>query len=77
MSAIGHENDHPLLDDVADVRASTPTDAAKRIVPDVGEQRALVARLGVPAVELPLLPGGVDLGGLYELAERLCEEQLA
>lgn len=41
------------------------------------EQRALVARLGVPAVELPLLPGGVDLGGLYELAERLCEEQLA
>lgn len=38
VSAIGHENDHPLLDDVADLRASTPTDAAKRVVPDVGEE---------------------------------------
>lgn len=45
VSAIGHENDHPLLDDVADVRASTPTDAAKRVVPDVAEQRALIAQL--------------------------------
>ncbi len=45
VSAIGHENDHPLLDDVADLRASTPTDAAKRIVPDVAEQRALVSQL--------------------------------
>ncbi|GAA1993001.1 exodeoxyribonuclease VII large subunit [Microbacterium pumilum] len=45
VSAIGHENDHPLLDDVADVRASTPTDAAKRLVPDVAEQRAAVAQL--------------------------------
>lgn len=46
VSAIGHENDHPLLDDVADLRGSTPTDAAKRVVPDVSEQRALVAQLG-------------------------------
>jgi exodeoxyribonuclease VII large subunit len=45
VSAIGHENDHPLLDDVADLRASTPTDAAKRVVPDVGEQRAVVQQL--------------------------------
>lgn len=45
VSAIGHENDRPLLDDVADVRASTPTDAAKRVVPDVGEQRAIVDEL--------------------------------
>ncbi|WP_460775061.1 exodeoxyribonuclease VII large subunit [Microbacterium sp. GXF7504] len=45
VSAIGHENDHPLLDDVADLRASTPTDAAKRVVPDVAEQRALIAQL--------------------------------
>lgn len=45
VSAIGHENDRPLLDDVADVRASTPTDAAKRVVPDVSEQRALVGQL--------------------------------
>ncbi|GIF50499.1 exodeoxyribonuclease VII large subunit [Asanoa ferruginea] len=38
VSAIGHETDAPLLDYVADVRASTPTDAAKRIVPDLGEE---------------------------------------
>lgn len=35
VAAIGHEEDHPLIDDVADFRASTPTDAARRIVPDV------------------------------------------
>jgi len=40
VSAIGHDVDTPLLDFVADLRASTPTDAAKRIVPDVREQRA-------------------------------------
>ena len=38
VSAIGHEPDTPLLDLVADVRASTPTDAAKRVVPDVAEE---------------------------------------
>lgn len=38
VSAIGHENDRPLLDEVADLRASTPTDAAKRVVPDVAEE---------------------------------------
>ena len=42
VSAIGHDVDTPLLDFVADVRASTPTDAAKLVVPDlVGEQRQL------------------------------------
>jgi exodeoxyribonuclease VII large subunit len=44
VSAIGHENDSPLLDLVADVRASTPTDAAKRIVPDLTEELAGLAR---------------------------------
>jgi len=39
VSAIGHENDNPVLDDVADLRASTPTDAAKRVVPDVVDER--------------------------------------
>lgn len=39
VSAIGHEQDNPLLDLVADLRASTPTDAAKRVVPDVTEER--------------------------------------
>lgn len=50
VSAIGHEADRPLLDDVADLRASTPTDAAKRVVPDVGEElqgvRQARARMG-------------------------------
>jgi exodeoxyribonuclease VII large subunit len=45
VSAIGHEQDTPLLDYVADLRASTPTDAARRVVPDVGEQLAVVAQL--------------------------------
>jgi exodeoxyribonuclease VII large subunit len=45
VSAIGHEVDTPLLDLVADVRASTPTDAAKRVVPDVGEELARLAEL--------------------------------
>lgn len=43
VSAIGHEPDSPLLDLVADVRASTPTDAAKLVVPDVAEELRLVA----------------------------------
>lgn len=42
ISAIGHENDRPIIDDVADLRASTPTDAAKRVVPDVVEERRLI-----------------------------------
>jgi exodeoxyribonuclease VII large subunit len=45
VSAIGHEADTPLLDLVADVRASTPTDAAKRVVPDVTEELDKVAQL--------------------------------
>ena len=42
VSAIGHEPDSPILDNVADLRAATPTDAAKRVVPDVAEERALL-----------------------------------
>jgi exodeoxyribonuclease VII large subunit len=42
VSAIGHEKDAPLLDLVADYRASTPTDAAKRVVPDIGEEIAMI-----------------------------------
>lgn len=38
VSAIGHETDQPILDLVADVRASTPTDAARRVVPDMAEE---------------------------------------
>jgi exodeoxyribonuclease VII large subunit len=45
VSAIGHEQDVPLLDLVADVRASTPTDAARRTVPDVAEQFDVIGQL--------------------------------
>ncbi|MFW0784414.1 exodeoxyribonuclease VII large subunit [Gordonia sp. CPCC 206044] len=45
ISAIGHEPDTPLLDLVADVRAATPTDAAKRVVPDVGDELAGIGDL--------------------------------
>lgn len=45
VSAIGHEQDRPLLDDVADVRASTPTDAARRIVPDMEQELLGLERL--------------------------------
>jgi exodeoxyribonuclease VII large subunit len=40
VSAIGHEKDSPLLDLVADYRASTPTDAAKRVIPDIAQEIA-------------------------------------
>ena len=43
VSAIGHEPDSPLSDLVADLRAATPTDAAKRVVPDVAEERRRIA----------------------------------
>lgn len=45
VSAIGHEPDNPVLDNTADLRAATPTDAAKRVVPDVAAQRALIEEL--------------------------------
>ena len=59
VSAIGHEPDNPLCDLVADLRAATPTDAAKRIVPDAAAeqrtgrrpapaQRSRAAQLGAP-----------------------------
>jgi exodeoxyribonuclease VII large subunit len=45
VSAIGHEPDNPIIDLVADVRASTPTDAAKRVVPDVAEEHQRIQHL--------------------------------
>jgi exodeoxyribonuclease VII large subunit len=45
VSAIGHESDQPLLDFVADLAASTPTDAGKRIVPDLVEELRQVTEL--------------------------------
>ncbi len=70
VSAIGHENDHPLLDDVADLRASTPTDAAKRVVPDVGEQRAIVAQLRARATTRLTQRVAHDIAQLEQLRSR-------
>ncbi|WP_201294939.1 MULTISPECIES: exodeoxyribonuclease VII large subunit [unclassified Nocardiopsis] len=58
VSAIGHEQDTPLLDYVADVRASTPTDAAKKTVPDVGEQLEIIRQLRDRGRRV--LKGGLD-----------------
>ena len=62
VSAIGHEPDTPLLDLVADVRASTPTDAAKLVVPDVAEELRGVAnardRLRGAIAQLPVARAG-------------------
>lgn len=64
VSAIGHEADRPVLDDVADVRASTPTDAAKRIVPEAAQELAAVTEARLR------LASGVERLVLHE-AQRL------
>ena len=62
VSAIGHEADSPLLDLVADLRASTPTDAAKRVVPDVAEEAARIQQArGRMAMRMSsLISGEID-----------------
>ncbi|MEJ1921699.1 exodeoxyribonuclease VII large subunit [Microbacterium sp. KHB019] len=70
VSAIGHENDHPILDDVADLRASTPTDAAERVVPDVGEQRALIGQLRARATSRLTQRVSHDIAQLEQLRSR-------
>ena len=52
VSAIGHEQDCPLLDLVADFRASTPTDAAKRVVHSLDQE--LIAAIGNERALVPL-----------------------
>ncbi len=70
VSAIGHEPDSPLLDLVADLRAATPTDAAKRVVPDVAAERALLAELRTRSAGA--LRGWVDreVRGLEQIRSR-------
>jgi exodeoxyribonuclease VII large subunit len=60
VSAVGHEQDTPLLDLVADVRASTPSVAGRLVVPDLGELRAWLDRAH---------------GGLERGARRICERR--
>ena len=50
VSAIGHEKDAPLLDYVADWRASTPTDAGKKVVPDMAEELTKISQLRERAI---------------------------
>ncbi|MGQ0632234.1 MAG: exodeoxyribonuclease VII large subunit [Sporichthyaceae bacterium] len=70
VSAIGHEQDSPLLDFVADARASTPTDAAKLIVPDVAEQARLVENLRGRARRATTARLDRELAGLTGLRSR-------
>ena len=59
VSAIGHETDRPLLDLVADLAASTPTDAAKRIVPDLDAELRPVGRFPRPAARSACTAGWI------------------
>jgi exodeoxyribonuclease VII large subunit len=70
VSAIGHEADRPLLDEVADLRASTPTDAAKRVVPDVAEElvRVQQARIRLSVRLTSLL--STEIGRIEQLRSR-------
>lgn len=70
VSAIGHENDHPLLDDVADLRASTPTDAAKRVVPDVAEELAGVRQARSRALSLVTRMVTIEIDRVAQLRTR-------
>jgi anion-transporting ArsA/GET3 family ATPase len=72
LAAVGIEADDDL---VGGLLAEARDHAVRRALED--SQRELVARLDVPTVELPRLSGGADLGGLYELAEHLCEQGMA
>ncbi|MGK5638791.1 exodeoxyribonuclease VII large subunit [Streptomyces sp. URMC 126] len=75
VSAIGHEPDSPLLDLVADLRASTPTDAAKRVVPDVGEELARVEQLGGRALRAVTSLLDREERGLAAVRARPCMER--
>ena len=82
VSAIGHEQDNPILDLVADLRASTPTDAAKCLVPDVSEEqravqqatarlrRAVQQRLAAEERQLAALRSRPSLAAPFALVEQ-------
>lgn len=70
VSAIGHDPDTPILDNVADFRASTPTDAAKSIVPDVAEQLANLATARQRAMRAVRRIIETEAAGLQNLRSR-------
>jgi exodeoxyribonuclease VII large subunit len=80
VSAIGHETDTPLLDFVADLAASTPTDAAKRIVPDLVAEAAALAELRARArscIRTRLHREAELMAGLPERMRRSLRNRLA
>jgi exodeoxyribonuclease VII large subunit len=70
VSAIGHENDRPLLDEVADLRASTPTDAAKRVVPDVSDELAKVQQVRSRMLSRVTALIGIEVDRLAQVRSR-------
>jgi exodeoxyribonuclease VII large subunit len=70
VSAIGHENDRPVLDDVADVRASTPTDAAKRVVPDAAHERSVISESVSRAAQVLTARLNSEISALLQLRSR-------
>ena len=72
LTGAGVEVDDALLDGLL---TEAGEHAERRALED--SQRKLVKGLGVPAYELPRLAGGIDLGGLYELAQALRDQGLA
>jgi hypothetical protein len=72
LSRAGVDVTHELVDSLLE---EARDHAARRALED--SQRAVVQELDVPSYELPRMPGGIDLGGLYELAARMREQGLA
>lgn len=70
VSAIGHENDRPVLDDVADVRAATPTDAAKRVVPEVADERSFLVERISRGTQVLSARVNAELASLQQLRSR-------
>jgi exodeoxyribonuclease VII large subunit len=70
VSAIGHEQDTPLLDLVADLRASTPTDAAKRVVPDLEEELSMLKKSRERLLRTIVSRFEIERGLVHSLATR-------
>jgi exodeoxyribonuclease VII large subunit len=70
VSAIGHEKDAPLLDLVADYRASTPTDAAKRVVPDIQEEILMISKLRDRMLKTLLATLELEMNQIAQLRSR-------
>ena len=70
VSAIGHEKDAPLLDYVADWRASTPTDAGKKVVPDMAEELTKISQLQERAIRSIENRIDLELSRIHSLRDR-------